>query len=151
MEDRLIELEDKIVKFLESKEFDDNVENENQIYELMRTLKSQMVTYFEILQKLSSSEIDSENPLEHTSNTVYNPQGKFIEIVQLKSQKIFQLQRSSYLISKGFVMNNKTLKILGEFLHAYINFIVKYKNFIVIEKNQEAIEFASEQLSNSQS
>ncbi len=49
MEDRLIELEDKIVKFLESKEFDDNVENENQIYELMRTLKSQMVTYFEIL------------------------------------------------------------------------------------------------------
>ena len=49
MEDRLIELEDKIVKFLESKEFYDNVENENQIYELMRTLKSQMVTYFEIL------------------------------------------------------------------------------------------------------
>lgn len=40
MEDCLIELEDKIVKFLESKEFDDNVENENQIYELMRTLKS---------------------------------------------------------------------------------------------------------------
>jgi len=41
-------------------------------------------------------------------------------------------------------MNNKTIKILGEFLHAYINFIVKYKNFIVIEKNLEAIEFASE-------
>ena len=46
-------------------------------------------------------------------------------------------------------MNNKTIKILGEFLHSYINFIVKFKSFILIEKNQEAIEFASEQLSNS--
>ena len=63
MEERLIELEDKIIKFLESKEFDDNIGNENQIYELIRILKSMMISYFEILQKLNSSEIDSENLL----------------------------------------------------------------------------------------
>jgi hypothetical protein len=45
-------------------------------------------------------------------------------------------------------MNNKTIKILGEFLHAYINFIVKFKTFVKIDKNREAIEFVSEQLSN---
>lgn len=63
MEERLIELEDKIIKFLESKEFEDNIGNENQIYELIRILKSLMISYFEILQKLNSSEIDSENQL----------------------------------------------------------------------------------------
>lgn len=49
MEERLIELEDKIIKFLESKEFEDNIGNENQIYELIRILKSLMISYFEIL------------------------------------------------------------------------------------------------------
>ena len=66
MEERLIELEDKIIKFLESKEFEDNVGNENQIYELLRNLKSLMVSYFEILQKLTASETDNESVLEHT-------------------------------------------------------------------------------------
>jgi len=126
-------LEDIIIEFACSDDFEERSNSLHKVPDLMRTFEFKLMAYLEIYPRLAEQKVhvESEDEEEGKSATVdekpaYVAQSDFLKVVQVKMSTILSKQRAQHLDNQGFVMNHSSTKSLIEFLHAYLNFLTKF-------------------------
>jgi len=140
-------LENIIIEFACSDEFEIGLGNLRIISDLMRAFEYKLMAYLEVYHKLIE-----QNPLRDEGDQIqtkdYEVQPDFLKIVQLKISALLSKQMAKNYEAQGFVMNHASTKSLVEFLHAYLNIVTRFKALVEIEQNMPGLEFVCETLTN---